>query len=120
MGESYLGKILYEDPKGAKNPAGSQNQKQIDDPRTDRRALWLGLVDCLHRSALVYFVLAIGFDGRWSRFFWAVGIGAVAKWLSKGFQDQQIRVAFEAKKIAEGMSPEETGREWMERYLERK
>ena len=71
-------------------------------------------------AALVYFVLAIGFDGRWSRFFWAVGIGAIAKWLSKGFQDHQIRVAFEAKKIAEGMSPEEAGREWMEQYLERK
>jgi len=66
-------------------------------------------------GALIYFVLAILSRGRWSMFFWAVGISIVAKWLSKGFTDNQIRVQFEAKKIAEGMSPEEAGQEWMKR-----
>jgi uncharacterized membrane protein YjjB (DUF3815 family) len=68
-------------------------------------------------AALVYLVLAIGFNGSWSTFFWALGIGIVAKWLAKGFQDHQARVAFEAKKIVEGMSPEEAGKEWLNRYL---
>jgi hypothetical protein len=76
---------------------------------------WIWIIASI--AALVFFVMAIGFDGQWSRFFWALGIGIVAKWFTKGLQDNKIRVAFEAKMIAEGMSPEEARREWNKQYL---
>jgi hypothetical protein len=68
-------------------------------------------------AALVFLIWAIGFAGPWSRFFWAVGISVVAKWLAKAFMDTQIRVGFEAEKIAEGMSPAEARQEWIKRYM---
>jgi hypothetical protein len=69
---------------------------------------WVWIIASL--AALVYFVLAILSRGRWSMFFWAVGISVVAKWLSRGFTDNQIRVQFEAKKIEEEMSREEAAK----------
>lgn len=71
-------------------------------------------------AAVVFFVMAVGFDGRWSNFFGALGIGIVAKWLTRGFRDNKIRVAFEAKMIAEGMSPEDARREWSKQYVGQK
>jgi hypothetical protein len=79
---------------------------------------WVWMIASL--VALVSFVRAIAFNGNWSKFFWAVGISIVAKWLSKGFTDHQIRVKFEADRIAEGMTPEEAGNEWLRRYLGQK
>jgi len=68
-------------------------------------------------AALAFFIKAVGFGGKWSTFFWAGGVSIVAKWLARGFDDNKIRVAFEAKMIAQGLSPEEAARVWSERYL---
>tara|TARA_R110002072_G_C7855126_1_gene525999 strand:- start:337 stop:1047 length:711 start_codon:yes stop_codon:yes gene_type:complete len=51
--------------------------------------------------ALYYFVMAIGFDGTWTPFFWAFGAGAVAKWLAKGFQENKQRIALENQPASE-------------------
>jgi hypothetical protein len=46
----------------------------------------LGWVWILAAVAALYFlVVAIFSNSPWSRFFWAFGIGAVAKWLASGF-----------------------------------
>jgi hypothetical protein len=46
-------------------------------------------------SALYFFVMAIGFSGAWSRFFWALGASAVAKWLAVAFESNKNRIALE-------------------------
>ncbi len=43
-------------------------------------------------AALYFFVVAIGFDGQWSKFFWAFGISVVSKSLLRGFMETQYRV----------------------------
>ncbi len=81
----------------------------------------LGWVWILAAVAALYFlVVAIFSDSPWSRFFWAFGIGAVAKWLARGFRDNQLRVAFEAKLMGKGLSREEASREWFDRYMGKK
>lgn len=67
--------------------------------------------------ALYFLVMATFFDSPWPRFFWALGIGAVAKWLAKGFRDNQQRVAFQAELMAKGYSREEASKEWFDRYM---
>lgn len=44
----------------------------------------------------------------------------MAKWLAKGFRDNQQRVAFEAELIAQGYSPKEAAKEWLSRYMGQK
>jgi hypothetical protein len=75
---------------------------------------WAWIIASL--AAIYLLIKAIFFDGLWSNFFWAVGIGAVGKWLCRGFQDSQARVAFEQKLIAEGHTPEQARAEWVRRY----
>lgn len=67
--------------------------------------------------ALYFLVMAAFSDSPWPRFFWALGIGAVAKWLAKGFRDNQQRVAFQAELMAKGYSREEASKEWFDRYM---
>jgi hypothetical protein len=55
-------------------------------------------------------------DGTWSQFFWALGASIVAKWLTRGFKGNKKRVAYEAKLIDEGHSPEEAGKMWLQEY----
>lgn len=45
--------------------------------------------------ALYFLVMAIGFDGRWTPFGWAVGTAITAKWLAKGFEANKQRIAIE-------------------------
>jgi hypothetical protein len=66
--------------------------------------------------SLYFLVIAIGFEGSWSSFGMAAGVAAVCKWLAKGFNDNKIRVAFEADAIAQGMSAEEAGNAWLKAY----
>lgn len=46
-------------------------------------------------------------DNTWSNFLWAFGFSIIAKWLSKRFDDNKKRVAYEAHLISEDLSPEE-------------
>ena len=71
-------------------------------------------------AALYFLAMAIFVDSPWSRFFWAFGIGAVSKWLARGFRDNQIRVAFVAELMKKGLSREEASKEWAEGYMGRK
>ena len=81
----------------------------------------LGWVWILAAVAALYFLaVAIFSDSPWSRFFWAFGIGAVAKWLARGFRDNQLRVAFVAELMGKGLSREEASKEWFERYTGKK
>jgi hypothetical protein len=79
---------------------------------------WVWIVASV--TALYCLVVAIFFDSPWSRFFWAFGIGIIAKWLAKGFRDNQLRVAFVAELMEKGLSREEASREWFERYTQKK
>jgi hypothetical protein len=71
-------------------------------------------------ASLYFLIVAIISDSPWSRFFWAFGIGVVAKWLAKGFRDNQLRVAFVAELMGKGLSREEASKEWFERYVGKK
>ena len=76
---------------------------------------WVWIVASV--AALYFLIVAIFFDSPWSRFFWALGIGVIAKWLLRGFRDSQARVAFEADLVGKGFSRDEAGKEWAKRYL---
>jgi cbb3-type cytochrome oxidase subunit 1 len=67
-------------------------------------------------TALVILVMAVGFGVEWTNFLWALGISLVAKWIARGFERKKIRVAFESKLIAQGMSPKEAAKEWNKQY----
>ena len=75
---------------------------------------WLWIIAGV--AALYFLVSAIGFHGRWSSFVLALIISLVAKWLSKGFLENKQRVAYEAELINKGYTPEQAGREWIQRY----
>ena len=68
-------------------------------------------------AALYFLAVAVFSDSPWSRFFWAFSVSVIAKWLAKGFRDNQQRVTFEAKLIAEGYTPEQSSQEWVSRYM---
>lgn len=77
----------------------------------------LGWVWILASLAGLYFLaMAIFSDSPWSRFFLAIGVGAIAKWLATGFRDNQLRVAFVAEQMGTGLSREEAGKLWFDRY----
>ena len=81
----------------------------------------LGWVWIFASIAAVYFLAAaLFFSGSWSSFFWAVGVSIIAKWLARGFRDNQIRVGFVAELMAKGLSSEEANEEWAKRYMGKK
>ena len=61
--------------------------------------------------------MAVFSNGKWSDFFWCFIAGGVAKWLSKGFRDNKIRIAYEADLVSKGYTVEEAGKKWAEEYL---
>lgn len=67
-------------------------------------------------AALAFAGLAVTSGWSWWNVLFAVIVSAVAKWLAKGFLDNQRRVAFEADLVAKGMSPEDAARAWIEAY----
>lgn len=93
--------------------------------KTKTKLVWLELVGGIFGwiwivasvVTLYFLVMAVFSDSPWSRFFWAFGVGAIAKWLASGFRDNQQRVAFEADLIAKGYSCEEAAKEWLSRYM---
>lgn len=67
-------------------------------------------------AALYFLAMAVFSDGTWSQFFWTLGANIVAKWLTRGFEDNKKRVAYEARLIDEGHSPEEARKIWVQEY----
>lgn len=66
----------------------------------------VGWIWILGWIASIYFLIAVfAFDGKWSNFFWAVGISVIAKWLAHGFNYHKDRIAYEAKLVTSGVSP---------------
>jgi hypothetical protein len=65
---------------------------------------------------LVFAGLALFGEWSWWNVLYAVIISGVAKWLARGFADNQRRVAFEANMVSKGMSPEEAARAWVAAY----
>jgi hypothetical protein len=81
----------------------------------------LGWVWIIASIAFMYFlVVSIFASGPWSRVAWAFGIGAIAKWLARGFNDHKVRVAFTAELVAKGYTAEAAGEEWYAQYTGRK
>lgn len=77
----------------------------------------LGWVWLLASIASIYFlIVALAFNGQWSNFFWVIGVGVVAKWLTSGFRDHQLRVAYEAQLVSSGLSPDEARAAWYSAY----
>ena len=68
-------------------------------------------------SGLYFILMAVGFHGKWSKVFWAFGIAAVSKWMTRGFMGNQQRVAFEAALVKEGYTPQDAAQEWITRYM---
>lgn len=65
---------------------------------------WLWIIASI--ASIYFLVAALAFNGRWSNLFWAVGTGVVAKWLARGLNDHQKRVAYEAELVSRGLTPE--------------
>jgi hypothetical protein len=69
-------------------------------------------------AATLYFIIAaIWLNGSWSMILVAIATSIICKWLAKGFNDNKIRVAYEAELISSGMAPEEAGKSWTQAYL---
>lgn len=66
--------------------------------------------------AIYSFGSALAFGGPWRRFFCAVGIGMVAKWLAVGTIDSRKRVAYEAALVNRGLPPDEAAHAWYAAY----
>jgi hypothetical protein len=78
-----------------------------------------GWIWILASVASIYFLFAaLVFSGRWSSLFWALGIGIVAKWLARGFNDHHKRVAYEAELVSRGLSPQEAHDAWFKAYTQ--
>lgn len=76
---------------------------------------WVWIVASV--AALYFVAIALFSDGSWWNVIWAIVIGAVGKWLSRGFSDNQKRVAYETELIERGFTPEDAGRAWTQAYL---
>lgn len=76
---------------------------------------WVSVLSFL--ATIVFVVRAIAFSGSWWHPLIAIAASAVSAWLGKGFHDSKLRVAFEAELVAQGFSPQEAARIWVERYM---
>ena len=74
--------------------------------------IWIGA----SVAALVLIGCALFLDWSWWNVLYAVLIGGVAKWLTRGFIDNKNRVLFEQKLIEQGMTKEEAAQMWLDEY----
>ena len=58
-------------------------------------------------AALYFIVWAIWFDGGWVAVLITIGIGAISKWLLRGFEENKMRVIHEAELRADGTTEED-------------
>jgi hypothetical protein len=55
-------------------------------------------------------------DWSWWNVLYAFIVATLAKWLAKGFLDNQRRVLFEDHLIQQGMAPQDAARRWINEY----
>lgn len=67
-------------------------------------------------AALVFAGLAFFGDWSWWNVLYAAIVSGVAKWLARGFLDNQKRLAFETDMVGTGMSPKEARHAWVKAY----
>jgi len=66
--------------------------------------------------SLYYLIMVVGFDESGKYLYMAFVYCLLSKWAHKFFGDIKRRVAFEAKMIEQGMTPEEANLAWLEEY----
>lgn len=57
------------------------------------------------------------YDWSWWNVLYAIIVGALAKWLGRGFLDNQRRALFEQHLVQQGMTPEDAARRWTSEYF---
>lgn len=72
---------------------------------------WIWIIASL--ASLYFLAIAIFADGAWSSFIWTLGIGILAQRFTKGFQDNQRRLIFEARLGGARHTQEQGGDEWL-------
>lgn len=77
---------------------------------------WIWIIASI--ASIYFLVAALAFSARWSSLFWAFGIAVVAKWLARGFNDHQKRVAYEADLVSSGFSPKQAREAWLTAYTQ--
>jgi hypothetical protein len=79
------------------SPAGrlARDQTARERQLIDSRPVWR------RRRTRTFLIGALFFDWPWSRFFWTVGVSIVAKWMLRGFKENQLRVQLEAEQRGE-------------------
>jgi hypothetical protein len=77
---------------------------------------WLWIVASV--ASIYFLVAALAFKGRWSSLFWAVGTAVIAKWLARGFNDNQKRFAYEESLVSRGLTQEEARGAWFKAYTQ--
>jgi hypothetical protein len=79
---------------------------------------WIWIVASL---VFAYFLVVAAVGGAsWSRVGWALGVGAVAKWLARGLNGHKVRVGFTADPGASGYTAQTAGEDWYARYIGRR
>lgn len=74
--------------------------------------IWIGSTIAL----LVLAGLAIFSDWSWWNVLYAFIAGGLAKWLARGFLDNQKRVEYEENLVAQGYTTKEAGEMWVAKY----
>lgn len=67
-------------------------------------------------AVLVFAGLALFSDWSWWNVLYALIASGIAKWLARGFLDNQKRIAFEQDLIAKGYTAEQAGQAWIKAY----
>lgn len=71
---------------------------------------WVWLI--ANALAIYFIVSALFFDGGWTRFFVAIGVGVLAKWLYRGFEENKRRIAYEGILEQHGLPQDEARKAW--------
>lgn len=74
--------------------------------------VWIGSTIAM----LVFGAMALFSDWSWWNALYALIASGVAKWLTRGFLDNQKRIVFEEDLISKGFTPEEAGQAWLKAY----
>jgi membrane protein implicated in regulation of membrane protease activity len=74
--------------------------------------VWIGA----SLSAVGFVAMALLSDWSWWNVLYASIVGALAKWLARGFLDNRGRVLFEEHMIQQGLTKEDAARRWVDEY----
>ncbi|MGF1609519.1 MAG: NfeD family protein [Kiloniellales bacterium] len=110
----FLASFVYHFPVIARGPGMSSKGQLIVLELLSGLFGWVWIGGGI--AALVFAGLALFSDWSWWNVLYAAIVSGVAKWLARGFLDNQKRVAFEADMVSKGMSPKEARQAWLEAY----